>query len=245
MRRLKPQKKDCYEKIACNFPKRRIKLPEKYISVYNEHYLDSRLGRTSATRAASKMEQWLHKKVAGTANGGVTLEIGAGTLNQLEYEDSGEAYDIVEPYEMLYCTSKYQSYIRHIYSDISEICMLNSGIYDRITSVACFEHILNLPEVVKTAEKLLKKDGVLSVAIPNEGHFLWHMAYSVTTGTEFKKKTGLEYETLMCYEHVNTADEIETVLKYFFTDVKVSYLGVSRKLSLYRYYECRKERSVR
>lgn len=124
-----------------------------------------------------------------------------------------------------------------MYSDISEI---EDEKYDRITSILCFEHIDNLPEVIKTITKLLKSNGTLYVAIPNEGRFLWKFAYSMTTGQEFKRRFGLEYEILMKYEHINTADEIEMLLKYYFKNVKMSLMGINKTFSLYRYYECSK-----
>ena len=61
-----------------------------------------------------------------------TLEIGAGTLNQLKYEQSSH-YDIVEPFSELYKISIYHTN-KNIYNDIDEIDI--SQKYDRITSVA-------------------------------------------------------------------------------------------------------------
>lgn len=110
--------------------------------------------------------------------------------------------------------------------------------YDRIISVACFEHICNLPEIVERASRMLRSGGILAVSIPNQGRFLWKLAYTITTGREFKKRFGLDYEILMNYEHVNTADEIEVILKHFFEKVKYSFLGWGKTFSIYRYYEC-------
>ncbi|MDR1243839.1 MAG: hypothetical protein LBJ79_01425 [Endomicrobium sp.] len=45
----------------------------------------------------------------------------------------------------------------------------------------------------------------------------------------------------MNYEHVNTADEIERVLCYFFDDVKMWICGISKTFALFRYYECRSQ----
>jgi len=44
----------------------------------------------------------------------------------------------------------------------------------------------------------------------------------------------------MEYEHVNTAQEIEGVLKYFFSNVQYRVFGLSKKLSFYRFYHCEK-----
>lgn len=96
--------------------------------------------------------------------------------------------------------------------------------------------------MISKSIKLLKKGakgGKMCISIPNEGRFLWKFAYTVTTGREFKKRFGLEYETLMRYEHINTADEIEMLLKYYFKDVKMSLLGINKTFAFYRYYECR------
>ena len=96
-----------------------------------------------------------------------------------------------------------------------------------------------MPEVAEKCADILKPNGVLSVSIPNEGRFLWHLAYKLTTGREFRKKYGLDYEILMRHEHVNTADEIEAILKHYFKNVRHSYLGLGKTFSFYRYYECR------
>lgn len=138
----------------------------------------------------------------------------------------------------MYEKSEKAKYIRNAYDDISQIPLSNR--YYRITSVACFEHICNLTDVVEKCANLLESDGVLSVSIPNEGRFLWHFAYTMTTGREFRRKFGLDYEIWMHYEHVNTADEIDVILRHFFADVKMSLLGVNKNFSFYRYYECRK-----
>lgn len=163
-----------------------------------------------------------------------TLEIGAGTLNQLDYERP-RIYDIVEPFQELYVNAPNLKYVRNIYRDISDI---KDEKYDRITSIACFEHVENLPEMVYHTTKLLKNGGRLCISIPNEGKFLWKFSYTVTTGREFEKRYGLKYETIMRHEHINTADEIEQVLKYYYKNVKVSLFGIGKTFSMFRYFEC-------
>ena len=159
------------------FPKTRTKLPIDYEKIYAEHYKKNREGETSASSLAQKMEAWLHKKVAFDVlndHTKSTLEIGAGTLNQLKYEQT-EPYDIIEPFSELYQNSQYLNKINHIYSDIDEIS--KSIKYSRITSIATFEHILDLPKVVAKTCLLLNNKGVLRVAIPNEGTFLWKLGW--------------------------------------------------------------------
>lgn len=220
-----------------NYPKTRIELPEKLEAIYNQHYKSNRDGDTTASGLAQKMEAWLHKKVAADVKGShdkKTLEIGAGTLNQLKYEQSSH-YDIVEPFSELYKNSPYIIQIKNIYNDIDEIDI--SQKYDRITSVATFEHILDLPKVVAKTCLLLNPNGSLRTSIPNEGTFLWTLGWKLTTGLEFKIKYGLDYGILMKHEHVNKADEIEEVLNYFYKKNKCYTFGLCKKVAFYRFYE--------
>jgi len=107
---------------------------------------------------------------------------------------------------------------------------INGRKYERITSIATFEHIIDLPDVVAKAATLLhEKRGHLRVAIPNEGTLLWKLGTKFT-GFEFRKKYGLDYQVLMQYEHINSAREIEQVLKYFFRNVRRSVFGLSKTL---------------
>ena len=221
-----------------NYPKIRIDLPLEFQKIYSEHYKNNREGQTSASSLAQKMEGWLHRKVAKDVIGikdKSTLEIGAGTLNQLRYEQT-IPYDIIEPFSELYTHSEFRNRVNKVYKDIDEIGDLDH--YDRITAIATFEHITDLPKVVAKTCIHLNKKGTLRVSIPNEGTFLWKLGYKLTTGVEFKLKYGLDYSILMNYEHVNTANEIEQVLKYFYGKVKCSCFGINRKIAFYRFYEC-------
>jgi hypothetical protein len=225
-----------------NFPKVRPALPQAIKDIYSVHYKSNREGDTTASSLAQRMESWLHKKIADDVCNSkeselVTLELGAGTLNQLQYEPHVKTYDIIEPFTDLYKNSPLLSRVRNVFSDISEVD--NASRYDRITSVAVLEHVCNLPEVIAKSGLLLSKNGVFRASIPSEGTFLWTLGWKLTTGLEFKLKYGLDYGLLMKHEHVNTADEIESVLKYFFSEVRCKVFGLTKSISLYRYYECR------
>jgi hypothetical protein len=225
--------------ILDKFPKERIELPEAYQKIYNQHYLSNREGKYKTTSLSQKLEAWMHKKVAADLNETSThlntLEIGAGTLNQLKYEPAGMHYDIVEPFNELFDGSTLLERIAQVYSDISEIPLDKK--YDRITSIATFEHIMDLPYVVAMAARHLEEGGQMRVAIPNEGTILWKLG-TMVTGAEFKKKYGLDYQVLMRYEHVNTATDIEDVLDYFFHRTKCSVFGLSKGMAFYRFYAC-------
>ncbi|TCK68518.1 hypothetical protein DFQ05_0026 [Winogradskyella wandonensis] len=220
-----------------NYPKKRPPLSEKIQDIYDEQYKSNRDGITPASGLAQKMERWLHQKVCsdvGRVHNKKTLEIGAGTLNQLQYEESNH-YDIIEPFKKLYYKSRYLEKIKNIYNDIDEIGLSNK--YDRITSIATFEHITDLPKVVAKSCLLLKPKGSLRTSIPNEGTFLWTLGWKLTTGIEFRLKHGLDYGNLMRHEHVNNAREIDEILNYFYENNTCSVFGLSKGIGFYRFYE--------
>ncbi|MBL7904877.1 MAG: hypothetical protein JNL22_07635 [Bacteroidales bacterium] len=222
-----------------DYPKKRPALPAELEAVYRQHYRSNRHGDTPASGLAQKMERWLHKKVASDVDSvhqKRTLEIGAGTLNQLDYEQSSH-YDIVKPFRNLYADSPFLEKIKTIYSDIEEID--STSAYDRITSVATFEHITDLPEVIARTCLLLAPGGCLRTSIPSEGGFLWKLGWKLTTGLEFRFRYGMDYGILMRHEHVNTAAEIEEILHYFYRINHCSSFGLSKGFSFYRFYESR------
>jgi len=130
--------------------------------------------------------------------------------------------------------------VQNVYTDIAEVP--DEARYDRITSVATFEHVLDLPAVVARTGLLLSQNGGLRTAIPSEGTILWTMGWKLTTGVEFKMKYGMDYGLYMKHEHVNHAKEIEEVLRFFYEDVEWSVFGLAKSISFYQFYVCRHPR---
>lgn len=225
--------------LFSEFPKKRTPLSPEYAAIYLQHYRNSREGNSQILGLAKWAEGWMHKKVAEDVREGApksTLEIGAGTLNQLPYEPRSHPYDIVEPFRELYESSPHLHRIRNIYANVSEVPP--EAKYERITSVAVLEHICDLPELVARSALLLAEAGQFRAGIPSEGTILWHLGWRTTTALDFKARYNLDYEVLMRYEHVNTASEIENVLRYFFAEVRVSVFGLIKPLSFYQFYAC-------
>jgi len=229
--------------LFSSFPKERPPLSPEYAAIYLGHYRNSREGSSKVLSLAKRAESWMHRKLAEDVKSGLrksTLEIGAGTLNQLPYEPQSNPYDIVEPFHELYQASPSLARVRNIYDDIFDIPRTSR--YERITSVAVLEHICNLPEVIAQSGLLLSEGGQFRAGIPSEGTILWRLGWKATTALAFKRRYNLDYEVLMKHEHVNSAKEIEEVLRYFFAEVKGSAFGLARPLSFYQFYACAKPR---
>jgi len=224
-----------------HYPKTRKPLPLEFQKIYKKHTFENRSGSTNASGLGSKMESWMHRQVAkdiaGLSHSPRTLEIGAGGLNHIGYEPNIGDYDVVEPCQDLMENSPLKKKINNIYQEVFAIS--NEEQYKRIISIAVLEHLEDLPRIIAKCGLLLHPDGCFRAGIPNEGTLLWKMGYRLTTGLEFKFRYKLSYDVLMKHEHINNAQEIEDVLKYFFNDVSCRIFGISKNLAFYRFYECR------
>ena len=230
--------------LLSRFPKVRPTLPPAYQRIYDEHYIRNRTGGSPATFAARMMEAWMHRKVAEDTRylqtPYRTLEIGSGNLNHIPYEPRSKPYDVVEPFETLAASSPENGNVSRVYRDIGEI---HETRYNRILSIAAFEHMADLPTIVATCGQLLLPGGQLRVAIPSEGTLLWGLGWRMTTGIEFRLRHHLDYGVLMRHEHLNDASEIAAILGVFFETVKCEVLGVNRALSFYQFFRCSSPRT--
>lgn len=228
------------ETLLATFPKSRPPLSPELQAIYARQYKENREGGSTAASLSQRLEAWMHRQVAADVAGGAaraTLELGAGTLNQLRYERFTTPYDIVEPFAELFADSPERGRIRHAYADIAEAPA--KACYERITSIAALEHICDLPLVLARSAQLLTPGGVFRAAIPAEGGLLWRLGWSLTTGLEFRLRHGLDYGELMRHEHVNSAAEIEALAKALFGEVRIASFGLGRQLSLYRFIAAR------
>ena len=209
------------DNIFREFPKTNSVLLKEYQDRLFEEGIISRHGKTFMTILSQKLESWLHYKIAkNTTSQADILELGAGTLNHIPWQKPYKTYDIVEPQEHLYKDSPYLDKINFIYESAYDIN--NTHSYDNIISIAVLEHILDLPMLVAYNALLLRENGKLLASIPSQGSLAWLISYNLTTGLSYYLRNKLNYNVIMKHFHVNTCKEIESVIKYFFDDVKVS-----------------------
>jgi len=229
------------DQLLRQFPKVRPQLSPDMAAAHLEILKANRERRYFLAKISNQLESWMHRKAAGIRNGFTgqnLLEIGAGTLNHVTFEDDDIAYDAIEPFRDLYLDKPLKARVRTFYNDISEIDRSMS--YDRIVSVATLEHLTDLPYSIAKSGVLLKEGGVFQSGIPSEGGFLWGASWRFTTAVAFYFKTGLAFSDHMRYEHVDDAKEIITLLKYFFASVRMSRFPLPfHHLSLYVYLEAK------
>jgi hypothetical protein len=226
--------------LLARFPKTRPTLSPEMEKIHLDLLIANRERQTFVSKFSNALEAWMHRKVAeeGQGAGSHVLEIGGGTLNHLKFERDLSGYDVIEPIELLYRDKVEFQAVRKVYASIDQIDQSQS--YDRVISIATLEHLTELPHMIAKSILRLKEGGLFQAGIPSEGGFLWGLGWRLTTGLSFRLKTGMNFKEHMEYEHVNDANEIEALVRYFFRDVRIQRFPVgSRQLSLYSYLEAR------
>ena len=222
--------------LLSTYPRQRPPLPAKIAALFEREYAENLHARGLAQALSKSLERWMHRKVARPSDRGRVLELGAGTLNHVQYEISADRYDIVEPRPHLYRDSPMLARIGSQYGDTDSIPAGES--YDRIVSVACLEHLTDLPFVVARCGLMLGARGLFQAGIPMEGGFLWGLGWRISTGLSFRLRHGLDYGEIMRHEHVSDASEIVSVVQHLFSRVTLKMFPLPvRHLSLYCYLE--------
>lgn len=213
------------ETLLASYPRTRPPLPDAHQKIYAQEYKatrsDGERRQPLVSRMLTPVREWMHRHVASGKRQGAVLEIGAGTLNHLPFEQGVEAYDIIEPFTYLFEDNPTKSQLRHIYGNIRAIP--EDARYGRIVSVAVLEHLEELPYTIAKSALMLEEKGLFQAGIPGEGGLAWGLSWRCSTGLAYKLRTGLPYAPLMRHEHINRADEILAVIRHCFTEVKVRY----------------------
>jgi SAM-dependent methyltransferase len=223
------------ERIFARFPKLRPPLPEEYKEIYLQNFLAQRTGGSFLLKMVTHLEGWNHQQVVREGRpGGRLLEIGAGTINHLPLENDFESYDIVEPMQEAYQGSDSLDKVRAVYPDISAVPAEEK--YARIFAVGVLEHVPDLPKAIALTGLHLKEGGQFQATIPSEGGFAWGAAWRCTTSPSFKLRHGLDYKVIMNHDHLNTATEVEGIIRHFYKQVRRRRFPLPLKhLSFYTY----------
>jgi hypothetical protein len=232
--------------ILDRFPKIRPALSPKEAAVHTTLMKRNRERLTLFTRVSDFLESWMHRRAAddaGLPRDHTLLEIGAGTLNHLPYEPAGLVYDVVEPTPEMYDDKAGHGRIRAFYRNTIDI--EPDRRYHRIITIAALEHMTDLPVNVAKAGLLLDDGGVFRAGIPSEGGLIWGLSWRLI-GLDLFVRTGHNWAEHMRNEHVNTAPEIISVVRYFFDDVTLRRFPLPfHHLSFYAAIEARRPNKAR
>ena len=160
-------------------------------------------------------------------DGKKVLEIGSGDLSHIEFWNSSPvsytAVDIDPEFLKMTAQKIKCSFHPVLLQDRNQTLPFPNSTFDIVLSFYSLEHLYPLKFHLKEINRVLKNDGFLAGAIPNEGGFSWALGRTLTSKRWVRKNTSIEYDKIICWEHPNFADDILFELNRIFSVVKKRY----------------------
>ena len=180
------------------------------------------------------MEKFLNKK-----NYDDILEVGAGMQPHLNF--------INHEFKNYFCLENSKIAIKFLkkkFNNIKTIFSNSSKIpnkkFDRIILSHSLEHIHKPEVLLKSLFKKLKKDGVMSIAIPIDPGILYRFARSFKRSSNNLDLSSAEYDYVNALEHINSYQNNDAIIKYLFKNYKKFYYPLNflpYDLNLFCFYQ--------
>jgi SAM-dependent methyltransferase len=147
----------------------------------------------------------------------VVVEIGCGHGHHLRYSsnDYRQYIGLDIKHEAL-CTLRERFPGTRVVNGDAYVLPFRDQSVDCVLSVYCFEHLRELPDCLEEIRRVLKPEGELLVGLPTEGGFLYEMGRRLTSKPYMERKYGIDYDTVVRWEHWNTFNEVVEMLQVQF-----------------------------
>lgn len=164
------------------------------------------------------------------------LELGGGAMPHLRWVDRGsiEKYvisDTRETLEKLQGSALHRDYgnliTYHVFEDDPDFAKLVAlhGPFSRIIASHVWEHIPDPEGALKRWVELLEPEGVLSIGLPCDPGLAWRLGQRLSARKFMKLYGGTfaDYDLHMAHEHVNAAQRLLKIFRYYFPQARESY----------------------
>jgi SAM-dependent methyltransferase len=155
----------------------------------------------------------------------IVLEVGCGHGHHLRYGRNDYAGYVGLDIEYKFLCTLRERYpgTRVVNGDAYELPFRDESV-DCVLSVYCFEHLRRLPVCLSEIWRVLKQEGELLVGLPAEGGLLYGIGRSLTSKPYMERKYGINYGSIVQWEHWNTCNEAVSMIRAQFKIREISYV---------------------
>lgn len=190
---------------------------EQQAVIYDEVYYNSNFVVTYFNRVGHSL---LEKPYRGDKSFSKVLEVGAGTGEHLDFvRHSFDQYFLTDINEEFLEKAKKRHQNEKVVFEKQDASALDypDDSFDRLISVYNLEHLPNPHLILKEWKRVVKKGGVISIAIPAEGGIAWNLGRFLTTRRYFRNK-GLDLDYIISREHINACYRLVNFINHYFSD---------------------------
>ena len=165
------------------------------------------------------------KRVLANLSNPRTLEIGAGTGGHIAHEDlSSQSYYCVELRQHLadLIMARFPQ-VHAVVGDCQRNIPFEDGFFNRVLATHVLEHLTDLPGALDEIRRVLAPGGFLSVVLPCDPGLAYEFARKISSERIFKKRYGMSYDWFIFREHINSPEEILTLLRQRFKLLHCEY----------------------
>lgn len=172
-----------------------------------------------------KSHAWCEADFGPSIRFGRVLEVGAGTGMHLKFiRHAYDEYWITDRSQPLMDkitlpdTAGARGKLHFAREDATQLTFADAS-FDRVIAAHVLEHLDQPHKVLREWARVLKPGGVLSLVLPCDPGMLWRMGRFAVARGKFIK-AGLNYDYWMAREHVNPINNLVSLIRYYFVDVR-------------------------
>jgi SAM-dependent methyltransferase len=154
-----------------------------------------------------------------------TLEIGAGTGGHIAHEDlSGQTYHCIELRQHLadLIMQRFPQ-VHAVVGDCQRNIPFENNFFNRVIVTHVLEHLTDLPAALDEIQRVMAPGGLLSVVLPCDPGLAYGFARKISSERLFRKRYGMSYDWFIHREHINSPEEILTLLRQRFRRLHMTY----------------------
>lgn len=181
---------------------------------YSSHMYEGLIGKFMKI-SHQKMEKCSKKKSK-------VLEIGSGTMPHVKYlkHDFDKYYIIDLFHELKNFFKKEKKILFKVYN--GKNIPFPNNYFDRIIISHCLEHIIEPEKFLIEMKKKIKKNGNITIALPNDPGFLWRVGKFISANfliNKYYKFSKEFYYYLTAKDHVNSIFGLIPIIKKNFKKI--------------------------
>ena len=202
---------------------------DDYVNQWADLYQDQNYDTGLTGYFLKKSHEWSETDFGPGVHFGRVLEVGAGTGMHLKF--------VRHAYDEYWITDRNQPLMDKITlpdaagthgklcfarEDATQLTFPDAS-FDRVIATHVLEHLYQPHKVLREWIRVLKPGGVISLVLPCDPGVLWRIGRYAVARNKFVK-AGLNYDYWMAREHVNPINNLVSLIRHYFPDVREQWL---------------------